>query len=140
MYEPDINSFTSISIDDMMSEDEVLRRISMKKSIKQAIQQHKYKIYHSEQCGYWTDVDDPTRPNGRRRIRKTTEEKLWLALAEWYGNIGKRNASLSKIYPEWLKHKETPKNAKNIQRIQASWNAYYANEPLSQELRKSTKI
>lgn len=101
-----INHFPSVAIDDMMSEDEVLKKINMKKSIKNAVQQHPYKIYHSEQCGWWTDVDDPTKANGKKRIRKITEEKLWLALAEWYGNLDKKNVSLSEIYPDWLEHKK----------------------------------
>lgn len=132
----DIDRFPSTAISDMMTEDEVLKRISMKKSIKNAVQQHPYKIYHSEQCGWWTDVDDPTQKNRKKRIRKCSKEKLWLALAEWYENLDKKNISLSELYPEWLEHKETetPKNAKNIQRIKASWKAYYADEPLSQKL------
>lgn len=133
----DAMRFPSLVFDGMMSDDEVLKIITMKKTIALALQRHNHKIYHSEKSGWFTDVDDPAKASQKpstTRIHKSTEEKLWLALAEWYSNLDKKNLSLAELYPKWLERKTTPKNAQTIKRIQASWKAYYADEPLSQEL------
>ena len=131
---PDISRFPSLSFCDMLSDDEVLEIIEMKKKVKLAIQKHNHKIYHSEKSGWLTDVDDPTQATGRKRIRRATEERLWLVLAEWYGNLDNKNLTLAELYPRWLERKTTPRNAQTIKRINASWKAYYGNEPLSQRL------
>lgn len=130
----DAKDFPSLAISDMLSDDEVLKIIEMKKAIKSAMQKHNHKIYHTDSSGWFTDVDDPTRASGRKKIRRTTEEKLWLALAEWYQNLDNKNFSLAALYPKWLERKTTPKNAQTIKRIQASWKVYYAEEPLTQKL------
>lgn len=113
--------------------DEVLNIINMKKNIQQAKAIHPYEIHHTEKSGYFTVVDDDTQPNGKRKIRKCSEEKLWDALAEWYLD-NKNNITLKELFEKWLEWKRTPHNQDNIKRILASWNAYYLNEPLSRKI------
>ena len=102
----DSSRFPSLEICGMMGTDEVLARLKMKARIKKARMKHNHKIYHSEQCGWFTDVDDPTRPNKRRKLRKCSEEKLLFALAEWYEKNDLENCTLWTIFPKWLELKE----------------------------------
>lgn len=113
--------------------DDVLNIINMKKNIQQLKALHPYEIHHTEKSGYFTVVDDDTQPNGKRKIRKCSEEKLWDALAEWYLD-NKNNITLKELFEKWLEWKRTPHNQDNIKRILASWNAYYLNEPLSSKI------
>lgn len=113
--------------------DRVLNEIDMHKKIQQIKRLHPYKIYSSKTSGWFTTVDDLTCPSGKRKIRRCSEEKLWEALIEWYIDNNK-DATLSDIYEKWLVWKQTPTNGDNIKRIQASWNAYYLDEPLSEDI------
>lgn len=106
----------------------------MKRRIQQAKALHPYEIHHTEKSGYFTIVDDITAPTGKKKIRKSSEEKLWDALAEWYLDNSDRNMTFEQVYVKWLNWKTTPNNEENIKRIQASWQAYYLNEPLSKQL------
>lgn len=129
------NYYTTPSFgNDIMSVEEELQIVNMKKSIIEVKKQHPFNICHSEASGWYTDVYDASRKTGRRKIRKTTEEGLWEALIAWYVEKNTNNISLSQIYEEWILWKETPKNVKTIERIKCSWNSYYASEKISQDI------
>lgn len=139
-YAFDITHFPSLCFNDMMSDDEVLAITNMKKTVKYAMEQHaknNLEVHHTEQSGWFTNVLDATKPAGKKKIRRCSEESLWLALADWYASKDTGKVTLTDIYPEWLANKRTPKNLGTIKRIQASWNAYYHNEPLSQNILKT---
>lgn len=129
-----INNFTSYQEYDILDLDEVLNILTMKKHIQQAKALHPYEIHHTDKSGYFTIVDDVTAPTGKKKIRKCSEEKLWDALTEWYLDKSDRNMTFQQVYEKWLNWKATPNNAENISRIQASWQVYYLNEPLSKPL------
>lgn len=124
---------SSALLNDTIEVDEVLNIINMKKRIQQAKQKHPYPVHHTEKSGWFTDVDDLTQPTGKRRIRKSSEEKLWDALAEWYLD-NNQSITLTELYAKWLERKRTPRNGDNIKRIEASWKVYYLNEPLSRDI------
>lgn len=124
----------SLEKSDILDYDEALNLIAMKKRIQQAKAMHPYEIHHTETSGYFTNVDDITRPTGKRKIRKCSEEKLWEALADWYLDKSKTNITLEQLYEKWLNWKKTPTNQDNIRRMQFLWAAYYKKEPLSQKL------
>ena len=128
------NSVPSDTDDDIMEIQAALEELEMKKRLKLAKQMHKNPVYHSEKSGWITTIEDDNFPGGKRKIRKSTEEKLWEALAAWYLDNPNKDLSLAEIYELWLDWKRTPSNTANINRLQISWNSYYANEPLSQEL------
>ena len=128
------NSVPSDTDDDIMEIQAALKELEMKKRLKLAKQMHKNPVYHSEKSGWITTIEDDNFPGGKRKIRKSTEEKLWEALAAWYLDNPNKDLSLAEIYELWLDWKRTPSNTANINRLQISWNSYYANEPLSQEL------
>lgn len=124
---------SSLGNDDILELDETLKIIIMSKRIQKAKQLHPYKIYHTEKSGYFTTVDDDTKPSGKRKIRRHSEDSLWEALAELY--LDKNNhITLKEVYKKWLDWKRTPRNGENIKRIEASWKAYYLNEPLSRRI------
>lgn len=118
---------------DTMDLDEVLNILEMKKKIQQAKAMHPYEIHHTEASGYFTSVDDDTQPTGKRKIRRSSLDSLWEALASWYIDNPK-NATLTDVYAKWLEWKETPTNADNIIRIKAEWKAYYETEPRSRDI------
>lgn len=124
---------SSDSINDKIDLDELSNIINMKKRIRQTKELHPYEISYTEKSGFYTFVDDDTRPTGKRLFRRATEDSLWDALANWYLD-NKINATLQDVYAKWLEWKKTPTNADNIKRIQASWKAYYSNEPLSKNI------
>lgn len=123
-----------INIVEDMDYDEALDLINMKKRIQQAKEMHPYKIHYTETSGFFTVVDDVTRTNGKRKIRKCNEEKLWEALAEWYLDKTNTNITFEQLFEKWLNWKKTPSNQDNIKRLHASWKAYYEGEQLSQKL------
>lgn len=63
-----------LAFDDMMQEDEVQNIINMKRAVKYAMKKHPYKVYCTEKSGWFTSVDDPTHPDGKKKIRKSSEE------------------------------------------------------------------
>lgn len=131
----DVTHFPSLDISGIVGDDgRMLEVVNMKIKIKNALSQHNHKIYSSEKCGFFTDVDDPTRKDGLRRIRKCSEEKLMLALVDWYEKKNNTKSTLTNVYELWIDSKQTPTNESNIKRIQAAWNSYYIREPISQTI------
>ena len=111
-----------------------IKEFEMKKRIIKAKNIHEYPVHYTESSGWFTVVDDSTRPDGKRKIRKSTEEKLWLALADWYLDRMLGGPTMVEVYDKWITWKETPRNKANIHRIGISWNSYYLNEPLSKDI------
>ena len=111
-----------------------IKEFEMKKKIIKVKQIHEYPVHHTESSGWFTVVDDSSKPDGKRKIRKSTEEKLWLALADWYLDKIINAPTLIDVFEKWIAWKETPRNHSNIERIKISWNSYYFKEPLSQDL------
>lgn len=126
--------FDYIKEDDIIEMEEVLEDYNMKRRHLQAQRMHKYPIKYTVKSGWFTDVDDFTMPKGKRKIRKSTEEKLLEALAEWYIDQEGRRTSIDFMFHTWLEWKETPTNAANLHRIKLAWETYYENEPMSQTL------
>ena len=126
--------FDYIKEDDIIEMEEVLEDYNMKRRHLQAQRMHKYPIKYTPKSGWFTDVDDFTMPKGKRKIRKSTEEKLLEALAEWYIDQEGRRTSIDFIFHTWLEWKETPTNAANLDRIKKAWETYYDSEPMSQSL------
>lgn len=120
----------------MLQEDEEVSNLMARKRLELAEQMHNKPISYSEKSGWYTDVPDPTRPDGRRKIRKATKEKVLEELAVHYiDNNGKpKNLTMAQVYPKWLEWKKTPDNDTTISRFEAIWKAYYAGEPISQSI------
>lgn len=114
--------------------EEAMKQYEYKKRIAKAKNIHPYPVYNTEKSGWFTTVDDIRRPNGKRKIRKSTQDALWEELAIWYLDRADGSATMAEVFELWIQWKETPKNAANIKRIRTSWNTYYASEPLSEHI------
>ena len=64
--------------------EEAMKQYEYKKRIAKAKNIHPYPVYNTEKSGWFTTVDDIRRPNGKRKIRKSTQDALWEELAIWY--------------------------------------------------------
>ena len=105
----------------------------MKKKIIAAKKVHLYPVHYTEASDWFTVVDDPTRPDGKRKIRRKSEQGLWLALADWYMDQ-LEGPNMIAIFEKWIVWKQTPRNHSNIDRIKIAWNSYYLSEPLSKDI------
>lgn len=125
-------SFIAGINNDIMDIEKALQAIKMKEKIATALKLHPYPIYHSEKSGWFTLVDDPNYKGGKRKIKKSTEEKLMNALVSLY--LDKLKPTLAEIYGQWIEWKKTPTNSSNIERLETAWKSYFLTEPMSQEL------
>lgn len=121
-------------LDDKISLDELQDLNKMNQLLRYAKAHHKYPIYHTEKSGYFTTVDDVASPSGKRKIRKSTEKALWSALSSFYDTQRNHDVTFRELYYMWKDWRTTPNNTENMKRIEASWKAYYENEPLSSQL------
>lgn len=119
---------------DILEIEKALHQIKKKERHQKALMMHNKPIHYTQKSGWFTDVDDSTMPKGTRKIRKSSEEKLLEALAEWYIDNSGCRVSIEYIFNEWIKWKRTPANESNINRIILSWRTYYSEEPLSKQL------
>lgn len=96
------------------------------------LEQHKFKIWQSNNGRWYTNLPDNTRPEGRRKIAKSTKEKLENAIIEFYTEEKDDNiVTLDKIYKKWLLSKSLhTKSMTYIKRINADWNKYYAKDEI----------
>ena len=100
--------------------EEAMKQYEYKKRIAKAKNIHPYPVYNTEKSGWFTTVDDIRRPNGKRKIRKSTQDALWEELAIWYLDRADGSATMAEVFELWIQWKETPKNAANIKRIRTS--------------------
>ncbi len=112
------------NIDDV---EKAMKRAELEKILKQ----HPYKISFSS--GRWqTYVQDDTQKSGRKKLVKSTEEKLNIALYEHYKELERSNSlsaiTIEKLYPDWKEYKALRTTAQNyIRRINNDWKHYYIN-------------
>jgi len=116
---------------DIILLERAIQEFEMKKRILNTKKIHPYPVHYTESSGWFTVVDDSTRPDGKRKMRRTSEEKLWLALADWYLDKTMNKPTMVDVFKKWIEWKETPRNQSNIERIKISWNSYYFKEPMS---------
>lgn len=122
----------TIEMDEML--DNVIEMKKRIQQIKQIREMHPYEIHSTDKSGWFTNVDDPTQPTGKRKIRRCNEDSFWDAMIDWYFSHSDKNITFQQLFEKWINWKTTPNNAPTIKRINASWKAYYLNEPLSQKL------
>ena len=109
-------------------------KIVMKKKRNEALKLHPNPIHYTEKSGWFTEVDDPSACRGKRKIKKSSEEKLLDALVEWYIDQNYGRHTIKSVFYMWLEWKRTPTNESNLKRISSAWNTYYLKEPLSEKL------
>lgn len=133
-----------VNLDNLISDgenlDEVLQKVEyMKEALKmkqlrnKAKEIHPYSIGHSEKSGWYTDVKE-TPDSKRKKVIRTSEEALLDFLVDFYKLVPDSHVTLSSLYPNWYKRKQTPYNQETMRRYQYIWKAYYENEPISKNI------
>ena len=121
-----------------MNYEDVLNEIKNMK-LQEALRIHQFNIWQGKN-GYWnTYLFDETKPKNRKLISKTTKEKIYDALVDFYTNSteSKTTCTLKTLYPEWLKFKSLHTNSTAyVRRIDDDWKKYYleteiVNTPIS---------
>lgn len=127
-----------INIDDV---EQTMRKAELEK----IIQRHPYSITFCS--GRWqTYVKDDTQKSGRKKLAKSTKEKLHMALYEHYKQQERNNslsfATLKTLYPKWKEYKSLRTSAPNyIRRIDNDWKRYYlGTDIINIPIRKLTKL
>ncbi len=96
-----------------------------------------YKTWQGADGKWRTYLPDESKKDGRRLVKKVTEEKLNDAIVDYYQSLedaGSLNKiSLDVLFPEWLEYKQLHTNSTaSIRRISDDWNRYYKNSPIIQ--------
>lgn len=112
-----------------------------KKEEERLLSKHKYEIFLGNDGRWKTTIPDETKPNGRRLIAKSTEEKLKKFLINFYAQIedeeyiqkyDPKSATLEMIFYDWIKVKENHTNSSSyIRRIYNDWNKFYAEQEIA---------
>lgn len=100
------------------------------------LKEHPYTIYQGKDGRWHTYVNEGENSSKRRKISKSTEEKIHEALYELYSGIEaekKKGAiTIESLYPEWLEHKALHTNSKGtIKKHNVDWNKYYKDTPIT---------
>lgn len=114
-----------------------------KNELERILKQHPYKITFS--AGRWqTFVKDDTQKSGRKKLAKSTKEKLNTALYEHYKEQEKQisNITLKTLYPEWIEYKSLHTTASNyIRRINNDWDKYYKDSDIiNKQIKRLDKL
>ena len=125
-----------IPYDDIMDSDkeELMSNIILKAL-------HKYKISRGSDGRWSTYIPDPSKPNGRRLIRKKSQTELYKCLLEFYHiqEDGSRK-SFADLYKEWIEYKRQFVSVNNrkkslspttIKRYEREFDEYLSNLKLA---------
>ena len=125
----------SISCDKLMdngisefSDNEHMREF--KKDVEKQILEkvHPYKIYESGSVkGQWiTHLPDPTKPEGRRKIKRNSYERLCQAVIEFYKGQYHMDMTLSELMGEWMifRRDETSSKPGTVRKNASVWNVF----------------
>lgn len=112
-----------INMDDVRDEMNKIRKNEILKN-------HPYKIWEDKHGRWWTQLPDPTKKEGRRKVVKSRLDDLHQILYDYYGEgepaPQKKPVTLRMLYPEWLEYKGLHTEAPTyITRLNADWKTYY---------------
>lgn len=109
---------------------------NMRKSkMEMILKEHPYSIYQGADGRWHTYVNDGDDSSSRKKISKSTKEKLHEALFKFYTGImaekARNAATLESLYPAWIKHKELHTKSKGtINKHNVDWKKYYKDTPI----------
>lgn len=68
---------------------------------------HRYAITRTSDGRYTTYIEDVSKPNGRRQVRRKSQAELYKFLLEFYGvNDNQKDMTFGELFEEWKKYKE----------------------------------
>ena len=101
------------------------------------LEAHAYPTWTNKRGMLVTYVSDDTKPNGRRQIAATTQDKLNDKIYQAYmaaeSKSKSKSLTLRQLYPDWLKHKARVTSEATADRNNTDWNRYYAKDPIVDE-------
>lgn len=114
-----------INISDVQEKIEMTKRENYLNLHKQS-----YKTWQGTDGKWRTYLPDASKKDGRRLVKKVTEEKLNDAIVEYYQSLedaaSLNKISLDRLFPEWLEYKQLHTNSTaSVRRICDDWNRYY---------------
>jgi len=116
---------------------------------KKILKAHPYAISHGKDGRWRTWVPDKNAKDGRKKIAKSTKEKIEEAVVCYYlendEELRRKRMTLRDLYPDWLEYKKLHSSETTIPRVESDWKKYYENEPSSvpiidKRVRELTKI
>ena len=128
----------------MIDMDDVQEQIvdSERKSILKA---HPYAISHGNDGRWRTWVPDKKAKDGRKKIAKSTREKLEEAIICYYlendKDLQRKRMTLRELYPKWIEYKRLHSAETTIPRVESDWKKFYENDPIvDRRIRELTKL
>lgn len=114
-------------------------RNSMQERERQRIlRKHPYEIWESSDGRWRTYLPDESKPNKRRLIAKKQREKLedeiikFCTMEEDENYISLTNPTLTVLYPEWIKYRNTlTKSSSTIKRYKSVCNTWYKDKEIA---------
>ena len=132
----------------MLNLDDVREQI-VDKERKKILQMHPYAISHGKDGRWRTWVPDKNAKDGRKKIAKSTKEKVEEAVLCYYlendEELKRKRMTLRDLFPDWLEYKKLHSSETTIPRVESDWKKYYENDPdsvpiISKRVRDLTKI
>lgn len=129
----DLDTFTNLLKYGIISYEDVQEKIIMKKK-EYYLSMHHNKIWEDQNGKWYTYLPDESKPNNRRKVKKSSYEDLEKEIINFYKGIEKqaeqKSETLRSIYPKWLKYKSAHTDATNsISRYNADWKRFYLSSP-----------
>lgn len=119
------------------------------KERKKILKAHPYAISHGKDGRWRTWVPDKNAKDGRKKIAKSTKEKIEEAVICYYlendVELRRKRMTLKDLYPEWMEYKKLHSSETTIPRVESDWKKYYENDPdtvpiINKRIREITKI
>lgn len=110
--------------------DDVRMQLEMQNK-KRILEQHEYSKWSGKNGFWYTYVKDTTKKDGRRLVKRTTEEKIDKVIIDEYTKSKERGITLEEIYPDWLSHKSMhTKRSSSIKRYTSEWKRFYLEDSI----------
>lgn len=100
---------------------------------------HRYAISQTSDGRFTTYIEDATKPNGRRQIRRKSKSELYKFLLEFYGmNDNQKDMTFGELFEEWKNYKKHFINVSNkkkslspstIARYERDYNRFFKDTP-----------
>jgi integrase len=125
-----LNLFSSAFENGILNPDDVKKEMK-KKEISDLLKNHPYRIWVGHDGRWRTHVRDENAKDGRRLIKRISEESMQEALIAFYSledkaKPRKKTMTLRASYPKWIGYKSLHTTAVTyIERIKCDWKRYY---------------
>lgn len=127
-----------ISLDEVLKDEKTMKEIKALLENKILGTYHKHPIYFSKsENSYRTYINDDTKPNKRRAIKRKNKEDLEKFLVNYYTELyldkTRKNVTLRELFEEWMIYRrdETAAKAGTIRKDKIEWGKFYRDSILA---------